>query len=803
MGICLKDRLKQSIMLGDGAMGTMLNEGMKEATCPEAINMTNEKLVEHIHQQYVKAGSHMIQTNSFGGSRLKLDSYGLGDQVAAFNVKAASIARKVAGDKVLVAGNIGPTGKLMEPMGTLTFEEAVSTFHEQAKALVEGGCDLFLIETMADLQEAKAAVIGARMAANLPVICTMTFDIQERTLAGADPETVVTVLEAMEVDVVGANCGVGPDLMISIIKRMRQVSDVPLMAQANAGLPRLEESNTIYDMTPERMGTYVSSLINAGASVLGGCCGTTPEHIKIFSKELEMLRPNQPKPVLFSKLAGKDQTVYIGCGYRTPMIGENINPTSRKNLADAFRTLNPKLAVEEAKAQIEAGASIIDINTGASGVDQEAMMPLAIQAVQKAIRAPISIDSSDPKVIEAGLKAVQGKPLLNSTTAKPETLEQMVKLAKKYGASLLCLTLDSKGIPESAEERFNIAETMVNYAIQNGMNIRDVYVDPLTLTAGAQQSLVMESIKALQLIKERLGVKTVLGVSNISHGLPKRSGLTASFLAMALGAGLDMPIINPKEPLFQLMISGSDVLTGKDHNAKRYLEENNLSGSEGVNNHQEIASEKEKSKNPSVDLREKIINGETDEIESIIDVFLKNGNSSLDIINEMITPALEEVGAKYEEGEFFLPQLLMAAEAAQKSFVFLKEKLPQNESQQIGTVVMATVQGDIHDIGKNIVSVMLENHGFRVIDLGKDVDADLIVKTALEEKADIIGLSALMTTTMQQMAVVAEKVKNKGMNVSLLVGGAVLTEDYAKSIGAQYAIDAVQAVKKAKQMLKS
>lgn len=795
----LLNYLKNNVLLGDGAMGTILNQRVPDVTCPEAVNISHESIIESIHGAYIQAGSRMIQTNSFGGTRIKLNAYGLADDVMVINRKAASIAKKAAGEHVLVAGNIGPTGKLMAPMGGLTFEEAVDVFEEQAKALAQGGCDIFLIETMADLQEAKAAVIGAKKAADLPVVCTMTFDLQQRTLTGADPETVVTALEALDADVVGANCGVGPDLMVSIIRRMRNVSDIPLMAQANAGLPRLVGNQTTYDMTPDLMKGYIPHLIEVGASMLGGCCGTTPEHIGAFYSELKMLKPRKVNRIDFSKLTGTTQTIYIGEGYQTPIIGENINPTARKNLADGFRNKNTRLAVEEAEAQVLAGASVIDINTGASGVDQEIVMPLTIEAVQKNINVPISIDSSDERVTEAGLKAVRGKPLLNSTTAEIEKMEKMVKLAKTYGAALLCLTLDGSGIPETAEERFNIAETMVNYALEQGLDRRDIWVDPLTLTAGAQQNLVMESIKAVQMIKERLGVRTVLGISNISHGLPERKGLTASFLAMALGAGLDMPIINPREPLFQIISCGADVLTGKDKNAKRYIYENQKKKRE------EIPESHHKNKKTTeacfASLKNQILHGDTDGIQSQIEALLLEGMDSLKIINHSITPALEKVGSLYEDGSFFLPQLLMSSEAAQKAFGILKEKLPQSASSHAGTIVLATVKGDIHDIGKNIVSVMLENHGFRVIDLGKDVDSDLIIRTALEESADIIGLSALMTTTMQQMAVVAEKIRGLEPSIPLLVGGAVLTEAYAESIGAQYAPDAVQAVKKAKGML--
>lgn len=802
-----KARLKRGILLGDGAMGTMLNDALAHAKCPESLNLSSPEVVKSVHAAYVAAGSELIQTNTFGANPIKLAAYGLQDKAEAINESAVNIAREAAGEGRIVAGGMGPTGKLMAPLGSLVFSEAVACFYEQAAALAAAGCDLILIETMSDIQEARAAVIGARKASNLPIICTMTFDAKGRSLTGSDPEHAATVLEALGVDALGANCGVGPEVMVDIIRRMRKVSDLPIMAQANAGLPKLREGITYYEMAPDSMAAYVTEMVEAGAGIIGGCCGTMPNHLSAFRQVTSSAQTPCIQPVTITKLAGTQKTILIGAGLPTPVIGENINPTARKAIREAYLNESYEPIVREGIRQYKAGSSVIDVNAGVPGIDQVVVMPRILEKVQQAVPIPVAIDATDPSVTEAGLQVVRGKALINSANGDLELLEKMVELAVIYGAALLCLTLDEKGIPEKAEGRLAIARRMVETALAKGMRREDILIDPLTLTAGAQQSLVMETIRSLQLIQSELGVKTVLGISNISHGLPERKSVNGTFLAMALAAGLDLPIINACEPVYRQTIAASDVLTSRDMNARRYIQQ----AAQGVtwNGSQKsepVSESKEQDQNePSrraASLKEKIINGDTEGISPLVSGLLADGWTSLEIIDQIISPALAQVGDWYEDGTFFLPQLLLAAEATQKSFAVMKEKLPGSESKKAGTIIMATVKGDIHDIGKNIVAVMMENHGFHVIDLGKDVEAEAIVAAAQREKAHLIGLSALMTTTMQQMANVSELLKDRKLDIPLLVGGAVLSQDYADSIGAFYASDAVQAVKKAKELMR-
>ncbi|MDW7670896.1 MAG: homocysteine S-methyltransferase family protein [Bacillota bacterium] len=796
-------RLKENILLGDGAMGTMLSEALADVQCPEALNLSHREIVLSVHEAYVAAGSIMIQTNTFGANPIKLSAHGLQDETAAINMAAVRIARRAAGDSRIVAGGLGPTGKLMAPLGPLTLMEAASCFHEQAAALDEAGCDVIIIETMSDIQEARAAIIGAREATDKAIICTMTFDSKGRTLTGSDPEQVATVLEAMGVSALGANCGVGPEVMVDIIRRMRRVTNLPILAQANAGLPVLRSGETVYDMEADEMSAYVSEMVKAGAGIIGGCCGTTPAHLAAFAQAIAPLSPPPVPPVGFTKLAGTRQTVYLGASFPTPVIGENINPTARKTIREAYLTGEHNPIVKEAVRQFEAGASVIDVNAGVPGIDQLIVMPEILEKVQQAVPIPLAIDATDPGVMEAGLQVIRGKALINSANGDQELLEQMTDLAVTYGAALLCLTLDGKGIPERAEGRLAIARRMVETAIARGMRREDILIDPLTLTAGAQQELVMETLRAIKLIQSELGVKTILGVSNISHGLPERKPLNAVFLAMALAAGLDLPIINPCEPVYLQTVAAADVLTGKDQHSRMYMAQaaKKGPGSSGSWPENQRSAAYDQTADTESALKEKIIQGEKEGILPMVTALLNEGWTGLDIIEKVISPALAQVGDGYEDGSCFLPQLLMSAEATQQTFAAIKERLPGVHSEELGTIIMATVKGDIHDIGKNIVCVMMENHGFRVIDLGKDVPAETIVQKANQEKADLIGLSALMTTTMQQMERVAILLKKEGLAIPLLVGGAVLTRAYADSIGAVYAPDAVQAVKKAKALV--
>ncbi|MTI54602.1 MAG: homocysteine methyltransferase [Geosporobacter ferrireducens] len=789
-------RLEKEILIFDGAMGTMLQQsGLKTGECPEAFNLNREEAIYQIHRQYVEAGCKIIQTNTFGANRIKLSLYGLADQVAPINQKGAAIARMAAGEDCLVAGDIGPIGKLMAPLGPLSYEEAYHAFYEQALALIQGGVDLINIETMSDIQEAKIAVIAAKDAGDVPVICTMTFQKDMRTLTGTDPETAATILEALDVAVLGANCSFGPDLMIDILDRMNKVTSKPLIVQPNAGLPKLVNGETLFDLSPEAMSAYSKALVAAGVNIIGGCCGTTPLHMQAIAKSLAGETPTSREPIAFSKLSSGTKTVLIHETLPYNLIGECINLTGKKHLMEAVQNDNFHVIAKEAKSQVKAGAQIIDVNMGIRDgmISEEMAMLNAIMAVQRAVDAPLSIDTVNFEVMEAALKIYRGKPLLNSTSGEDASLDKVIALAKRYGAALLGLTLDQQGIPDTAEKRFQIAEKIVTRALAAGIPREDIFIDTLTLTAGAQQKWVPDTLKALRKVKTELGVRTILGVSNISHGLPNRRDLTATYLAMALEAGLDIPIINPYEEKIWAVLHSADVLTGRDQNAQEYIQwAAKKEAKDGIMHIQ--SAEKE-------NLLETIKRGERERVSDLIEMMKQQGLSAMDIIQGQVVKALEEVGEGYEKQTYFLPQLLMAAEAAQKAFSCLKDDLEQESYEKTGTYLIATVKGDIHDIGKNIVSIMLQNHGFRVVDLGKDVPAEIIIQKAIAEKPDIIGLSALMTTTMQEMKVVVEELRSKGLNIPVMVGGAVVTKAYAASIGAEYAEDAVEAVKIAKEII--
>lgn len=793
--------LEKKVLTFDGAMGTMLQRmGLSTSECPEIYNLHNREIVKSIHQQYLEVGCHIIQTNTFGANKIKLQQYGLGDKTEEINRQAVLIAKEAAYGKGLVAGDIGPTGKFVYPLGEYSFEEIYQIFFQQAKALIEAGVDLINIETMSDIKEAKAAVMAVKDAGDIPVTCTMTFQENMRTLTGADPETVATVLESLGVDVLGVNCGFGPDMMIDIIKRMSQVTDSFLMVQPNAGLPKLVDGETIFDLSPEKMAGYVEGLIQLGANIIGGCCGTTPEHLQQIVDKAAEMKPVQKKKISFSKLASARKTLIIGDTYETRTIGGYINPTGKKYLTEMIKSENTSVLCQEAAKQVEAGAHIININLGVDTLDESKVMKNAVLEIQRSIDAPIALDTVNYHAMEEGLKGVEGKALLNSTNGKEDALHQVLDMAKRYGAAVVGLTLDEKGIPQKAEDRVRIAEKIVTAALDKGLRKEDIYIDTLVLTAGAQQDLALECLKAIRLVKKELGVKTVLGVENISHGLPNRSYVNNAFLAMALQAGLDLPIINPYHHNNWTVIKSTDVLVGKDKNAKAYIQWSNIN--KNTASKEEIEETKEKEKASEAEKLMKIIKqGDKPVAVPQVKLLMEEGMEPVEIINNCIIPALEKVGENYEKQIYFLPQLLLAAEAAQSAFQYLKEFVKEDTDKKLGTVVIATVKGDIHDIGKNIVAIMLENQGFHVIDLGKDIATEVIIETALKEDASIIGLSALMTTTMQEMKKVVATLQARNIHIPVMVGGAVVTEDYAREIGAYYAADAIEAVKTANKIM--
>lgn len=825
--------LRERILILDGAMGTMLqNSGMAPGECPELYGINNPQVLSAIHYDYIEAGANIIQTNTFGANALKLKEFGLEDKVAEINTEAVKIAKETAKGKAFVAASIGPTGKLLTPFGDATFDDLFNAFSEQMMACEKAGADLISIETMTDIGEMRAALAAAKYSTRLPVIAHMTYENDGRTMMGTDPLTALIILEAFQPLAIGANCSGGAKELLPIIEKLNLHTSVFLSVEPNAGLPSLVDGITVFPDTPEEMAEYALLLRNAGANIIGGCCGTTPLHIKAIANAVRGLSPVKRNNPALRGFASRTNHVLIGSNYPLSLIGERINPTARKKLAEDIKNGQMQMVIDEAKNQVQHGAAMLDVNMGVPGIDEKAAMANAVLAVQGAVDAPISIDSTNVEAIEAGLKNFVGRPLINSTTAEDKNLERILPLAKKYGAAVLGLCIDEKGIPNTAEERLEVARKIYRRAKEYGLRDEDIYIDSLVKTASAEQSQVMETIKSLSLIKKELNVGTVLGVSNVSHGLPSRDILNSTYLAMAWAAGLDLPIMNPLDERLMDTNRAAAVLLNRDENCITFINTykdakpsaNNqlrnplclkcnipdLIGNVNIDNtvkldKQENSQEIPK-ESPALSIKEKlrqaVFQGNKDLTEKLIDEALKQKLEPLDIVNTSLIPGIEEAGVMYDKKKYFLPQLMMAAEAMKTGFNKLKPLLTEENEHNLGIIILATVEGDIHDIGKNIVAVLLENYGFKVIDLGKDVKADVIIDAAVKNNADIIGLSALMTTTMPRMAEVIAKVRENNLNCKVMVGGAVLTAEYAQSIGADaYAQDARNAVVKAKELL--
>lgn len=821
--------LAEGPVLLDGAMGTQLiAAGLEPGECPEAWNLTRPEVIRGIHRVYLEAGARVVTTNTFGGNRKKLTAAGFRGSAVEVNRAAAALAREAvaeAGGQALVAGDVGPTGEFVAPFGPLSFAEAYEAFREQIGALADGGVDFVLLETFSDLGEARAALLAARDL-GVPAGCTFTFDERGRTLLGADPETVAVVVEGLGAVFVGANCSLGPRELVPLVRRMATVARVPVAVQPNAGLPRLEAGRAVYPERPEEFGRAGEDLLAAGASLVGGCCGTTPDHLRALRAAVEAagrgvaggaaggaVGGGDGAEARRTLLAGPGSVVAIGPTELPVAIGERLNPTARRKLAEAVRAGEFGVYREEARAQVAAGAQVLDVNVGVPGVDESVALRAAVQAVEAAVPVPLSIDSTDPRALAAGLEAFHGRALLNSVNGKEESLAEVLPLAKRYGAAVLGLALDERGIPAKAEERLAVARRIVAAAEAAGLRREDVLLDCLVLAAGAQQAEVAETLRAVRLVREELGVGTALGISNVSHGLPGRPVLNATFLAMALGAGLDAAIVNPLDNRVWEVLRAGAVLVNRDRHAKAYLaaqpREEAAPPAPATSAVMSAATELAVSATPgavppagwSAALYQAVVAGEAERTPNLVAKALAEA-PPLAVIDQAVVPALEEVGRRYETGEYFLPQLMLSAEAARAAFAELKPRLAQESAgARQGTVVLATVAGDIHDIGKNIVAVMLENRGFRVVDLGRDVPAARIVEAARQERAELVGLSALMTTTMTGMGRVIEALKAAGVPAKVMVGGAVVTEEFARQIGADgYGRDAVAAVRLARRL---
>jgi len=777
-------------LLFDGAMGTMLQKyGIKMGELPESYNILHPDIIEKIHREYLDSGSDVVTTNTFGANKLKLKNtlYTVEEIVGS----AVKIARKVAGDK-LVALDIGPIGQLMEPLGILSFDNAYETFAEQIKIGAREGADIILIETMSDIYEAKAAILAAKENSSLPIICTMSYQSDERTLTGTDPITMVNVLQGLGVDALGVNCSLGPNEMLPVIAEILKYSSIPVIVQPNAGLPKLKDGEAVFDVQAHEFAEYTKIMAQMGVTIFGGCCGTTSDHIRAIKYELNKLNPIKRDIKKITAVSSPSLTVVLG--EEIQIIGERINPTGKKKLKEALKSNNMDYILQEAINQRDAGADILDVNVGLPEIDELKVMVSTIKELQSVINLPLQIDSVRYDVIEAAVRIYNGKPLINSVNGKDETMDSIFPIVKKYGACVIGLTIDEDGIPATAEGRLKVAEKIVRRAEKYGIDRADIIIDCLVLTASAQQSEVRETIRAVELVKATLGVKTTLGVSNVSFGLPRRGILNRTFLAAALTAGLDAPILNPLSQDMMATIHAFNVLWNKDIASKKYI--NVYSSFEGKPT-TEVA-------NNDRDLNRIIIDGMKEEAKSLTKELLLT-MSEMEVVNKYLIPSLDIVGQKYESGEIFLPQLLQSAETVKKSFEVIKERMMASKDKKLskGKIVLATVKGDIHDIGKNIVKILLENYGFEVIDLGKDVHEDVVVNAVRNSNIKLVGLSALMTTTVRSMEETIKALRNNNLNCTVLVGGAVLTEEYAKMIGADYyAKDATQTVKFARKLFK-
>lgn len=792
-----KERLnKGQLILFDGAMGTMLQHyGMRGGELPERYNIEKQDIIKQIHLDYLEAGAEVLTTNTFGANSHKLKGTGL--EVKDVIGEAVTIAKSAIKESLkdaYVALDIGPIGQLMEPMGTLSFDQAYELVKEEVLAGVKAGCDLVLLETMTDIYELKAAILAIKENSDLPILATMTFEANGRTLTGTDPETMVNILEGLGVDGLGMNCSLGPVESKVILAEILKYASIPVMIQPNAGLPEIRNGETVYSITEDQFVSEALEFAKDGVSIIGGCCGTTPSYIRKITSALSGKNVIKREIVKKTKISSPVSTLTIGEDF--VIIGERINPTGKKKLKEALLENNLGYIVDEAIQQEKAGAQALDVNVGLPKIDEPVKIVEVIKLIQEISNLPLQIDSADVKALEMGCRYYNGKPLINSVNGKLESMEAVFPVARKYGAAVIALTLDETGIPDKAEERFRIAEKIMNKAAEYGIPKEDIIVDTLVLTVSAQQKEVMETVKTLAMVKEKLGMKTSLGVSNVSFGLPSRPLINSTFLTMAMTMGLDVAIINPMSKEMMDAISAFRVLANQDKDAEEFI---------GKYSESALAERADSGKALSdYSLQEIIIGGLKDKSADKTRELLIN-RQPLDIVNEDIMPALNIVGDGFEKGKVFLPQLIQSAETVKASFVVIKEALTASGAVEAkkGKVILATVQGDIHDIGKNIVKVLMENYGFEVLDLGKDVSPEKIIATAKDEKVDLIGLSALMTTTVKSMEETIIKLRESGVTVPVMVGGAVLTVEYAGMIGADYyGKDAKEAVSIANEVIK-
>ncbi len=770
----------------DGAMGTQLQGyGLTSGEIPEMWNITKPEIITKIHKDYYAAGANIATANTFGANPLKIENVEEVVGAAIANAKKA-----MSSDNHFVALDIGPTGKLLKPLGELDFEDAVSAFATTIKAGVIAGADLILIETMSDPYEMKAAVIAAKENSNLPIFTTFVLDENGKTVTGCDIHAMVSMLEGLGVDALGVNCSLGAEQLKKFIPSLIEASSLPIIVNPNAGMPVISDGKTYYKQDAEAFANDMYEIASMGSRILGGCCGTTPEHIKAVTTKLDNLIPKEIIKKNYTVVSSYSKACYFD--KKAILIGERINPTGKSKLKAALRENDINYLIKEAIGQEEKGSDMLDVNVGLPEIDEKAVLCQAVKEIQAITTLPLQIDTSNPKALESALRIYNGKPLVNSVNGKKESIESVLPIVKKYGGAVIALTLDENGIPNTARGRANIAKRIVEAAMEFGIDKKDIIVDPLCLTVSSDKTAPSVTLEAIEIIKNEIGVKTSLGISNVSFGLPSRDTINSVFFAQALQKGLDAVIMNPYSKTMLDVYYAHNALMGIDENCQEYIAY--ASQSEPASN---IAQEVKE-----LTLERAIIKGMKKEAKDIAKMLAKT-KKPLDIINEHIVPALDIVGADYEKGIVFLPQLLMSAETATVAFDVIKEKFASESTASLGEIILATVKGDIHDIGKNIVRVILQNYGFTVYDLGKDVSPKEIVRVAKEKNIRLVGLSALMTTTVVSMEETIKLLNKELPNVKIVVGGAVLTPEYAKMIGAdKYCKDAMETVRYAQELFK-
>ena len=809
-----REYLSKGAIVLDGATGTnLMAAGMPIGVCPEAWVMEHQDVLYDLQSAYVKAGTNIVYAPTFTGNRIKLEEYGLEDRIEEINTELVRLSKRAVDGKALVAGDMTMTGKQLFPLGDLMFEELVDVYKEQASILDHAGVDLFVVETMMSLQECRAAVIAIKEVSDLPIMVTLSYNEDGRTLFGTPPETAVVVLQSLGVDAIGINCSTGPMEMVELVEKMAQYSTVPILAKPNAGLPELEDDKTVYKMTPQEFADAAVALVNAGASIIGGCCGTTPEHIKALSDAVRKLPIRKPLERHRRILASERKNVEIDLDGGFIVVGERINPTGKKKLQAELKEGKLDLVRQMAMEQEENGAKILDINMGMNGIDEKEMMKSVIYEVSSTVDCPLCIDSSHVDVIEEALKIYPGRALINSISLESEKIEKLLPVAAKYGAMFILLPLSDEGLPKDAAEKHRIINTVYDKAMALGMAHEDIVVDGLVATIGANPDAAKECYETISYCKNDKKLPTICGLSNISFGLPERMYVNTAFLTMAICNGLTMAIANPSQELLMNAAFSSDMLLNRPDSDIAYIERMNMLAEKKAQYETVVVKKQPDSAagdstgtntNGGNDaIFQAVLKGSKgsilDEVKKVIDA----GKKPDEIINESLIPAINEVGELFNKKKYFLPQLIGSANTMKHAIDYLEPLLEKNDTgENMPTLVIATVEGDIHDIGKNLVVLMLKNYGYNVIDMGKDVPCEDIVNKAIEENAAVIGLSALMTTTMLRMKDVIELCKEKGCSSKVIIGGACITQSYADEIGADgYSKDAAECVKLVEKLL--